>query len=266
MVLDEAQMIKNPQAKVTLAVKRLNSEMRLALSGTPVENRLTDLWSIFDFLIPGFLGSYQNFVDNYESGGASRQELADRVRPLILRRTKEKVAKELPPRTEEIIRCSMQPEQTQLYKKIMVDARHQVKQQKFSIFAALTRLRQTCCDPALLGEEFEAIASAKLECLLEMLEPIVDEGHSVLVFSQFTSMLQRVEDRLDDLKMNSFKLTGATPTKKRPELVSQFNECEDPSVFLLSLKAAGTGLTLTKADYVFSSMTHGGIQQQSSRP
>ena len=251
VVLDEAQMIKNPLAKVTLAVKRLSSEKRLALSGTPVENRLTDLWSIFDFLIPGFLGSYQNFTDNYESGGASRQELADRVRPLILRRTKEKVAKELPPRTEEVIRCSMQPEQKELYKKLMADAKHQVKQQKFSIFAALTRLRQTCCDPALLGEEFEAIASAKLECLLDMLQPIVDEGHSVLVFSQFTSMLQRVEDRLDDMKLNSFKLTGATPTKKRPELVKDFNECEEPSVFLLSLKAAGTGLTLTKADYVF---------------
>ena len=251
VVLDEAQMIKNPQAKVSLAVKRLNSEKRLALSGTPVENRLTDLWSIFDFLIPGFLGSYQTFVDNYESGGASRHELADRVRPLILRRTKEKVAKELPPRTEEIIRCSMQPDQQELYKKLMADAKHQVKQQKFSIFAALTRLRQTCCDPALIGEEFEAIASAKLECLLDMLQPIVDEGHSVLVFSQFTSMLQRVEDRLEEMNLNSFKLTGATPTKKRPELVKEFNECSDPSVFLLSLKAAGTGLTLTKADYVF---------------
>lgn len=251
VVLDEAQMIKNPMAKVTLSVKRLNSEKRLALSGTPVENRLTDLWSIFDFLIPGFLGSYQSFTENYESGGASRHELADRVRPLILRRTKEKVAKELPPRTEEIIRCSMEPEQSELYKKLMADARYQVKQQKFSIFAALTRLRQTCCDPALLGEEFAAASSAKLESLLEMLQPIVDEGHSVLVFSQFTSMLQRIEDRLDEMKVKSFKLTGATPTQKRPELVQSFNECEEPSVFLLSLKAAGTGLTLTKADYVF---------------
>lgn len=251
IVLDEAQMIKNPQAKITQSVKRLNSEKRLALSGTPVENRLSDLWSIFDFLIPGFLGSYQQFTDKYESGGASRQELAERVSPLILRRTKEKVAKELPPRTEEVIRCSMQPEQFELYKKLMADAKNQVKQSKFSIFAALTRLRQTCCDPALLGEEFEAINSAKLDCLLSMLEPIVDEGHSVLVFSQFTSMLQIVEDRLNEMKLKSFKLTGATPTAKRPALVKDFNDSEDPSVFLLSLKAAGTGLTLTKADYVF---------------
>ena len=251
VVLDEAQMIKNPQAKITRSVKRLRSEKRLALSGTPVENRLTDLWSIFDFLIPGFLGSYQQFNDTFESGGASRYELADRVKPLILRRTKEKVAKELPPRTEEIIRCSMEPEQFELYRKIMADAKHQVQEKKFTIFAALTRLRQTCCDPALLGEIFEKINSAKLECLLSMLQPIIDEGHSVLVFSQFTSMLERVEHRLEKQDIKSFKLTGSTPTAKRPELVSQFNDCEDPSVFLLSLKAAGTGLTLTKADYVF---------------
>ncbi|MCM8525722.1 MAG: DEAD/DEAH box helicase [Lentisphaeraceae bacterium] len=251
VVLDEAQMIKNPQAKITHSVKRLKSEKRLALSGTPVENRLSDLWSIFDFLIPGFLGSYQQFSDKYESGGASRQELAERVSPLILRRTKEKVAKELPPRTEEVIRCSMEPEQLELYKKLKADAKNQVKQSKFSIFAALTRLRQTCCDPALLGEEFEAINSAKLDCLTEMLEPIVDEGHSVLVFSQFTSMLEIIERKLNKKKMKSFKLTGATPTSKRPALVKDFNDCEDPSVFLLSLKAAGTGLTLTKADYVF---------------
>ncbi len=251
VILDEAQMIKNPHAIISQSVKNLKSDKRLALSGTPVENRLTDLWSIFDFLTPGFLGRYEDFVTHYETNPASRKELATRVRPLILRRTKEKVAKELPPRMEEIIRCEMTPEQQALYKKIVAEAKREIKIKKFSIFTALLRLRQVCCDPTLLGELFEKFTSSKLDTLIEMLQPVIEEGHSVLVFSQFTSMLEKIDQRLEQLNIKSFTITGATPSNKRPEVIAEFNACPQASVFLLSLKAAGTGLTLTKADYVF---------------
>ena len=251
-VLDEAQFIKNPDAQITRSVKMLNSKFRLALSGTPVENRLSDLWSIFDFLNPGLLGDLETFNNNYEYGDSSRSELAARVRPLILRRTKENVAKELPPRTEEIIKCTMEEKQQALYKGLVASLKKSMKGNHFSIFAALTKLRQLCCDPRLLQNEIaDTAGSAKLNSFLEMIVPIIEEGHSVLVFSQFTSMLDIIEQELSKRKISQFMLTGATPTTKRPAIVKQFNDAEDASVFLLSLKAAGTGLTLTKADYVF---------------
>lgn len=251
-VLDEAQFIKNPEAQITRSVKMLKSTHRLALSGTPVENRLSDLWSIFDFLNPGLLGDLEVFNNNYEYGGASRAELAVRVRPLILRRTKEKVATELPPRTEEVVKCTMEEKQQALYKGLVTSLKKNLKDSHFSIFAALTKLRQLCCDPRLLENEIaDTAGSAKLNCFLDMVEPIIDEGHSVLVFSQFTSMLDIIQGELHKRKIEQFMITGATPTTKRPEVVKQFNDAEDASVFLLSLKAAGTGLTLTKADYVF---------------
>ena len=254
VILDEAQVIKNPAAKITKAVKRLRSDHRLALSGTPVENRLTDLWSIFDFLNPGFLGSLERFTTNYEEGGAPRQELAAKVKPLILRRTKEKVASELPPRTVELVRCSFEDEQSELYLQVLQKSRAAVKQEGFSIFAALTHLRQVSCDPRLLKDrtaDYDASHSVKLKRLMSMVGPIIEEGHSILVFSQFTSMLALIEEELAKAKMKNFKLTGQTPTIKRPALIKEFNDCPEASVFLLSLKAAGTGLTLTKADYVF---------------
>ncbi|NQZ57415.1 MAG: DEAD/DEAH box helicase [Lentisphaeraceae bacterium] len=252
LVLDEAQVIKNPHAKVTQAVKSLNADKRLALSGTPVENRLADLWSIFDYLNPGYLGTLESFNDSYEHNPGNRRELAARVKPLILRRTKGLVAKELPARTEEVIRCTMSDKQYSLYSEQVQRAKQNAAGNNFSIFAALTRLRQVCCDPRLLKDGLtEAVASTKLKCLLDMLGPIIEEGHSVLVFSQFTSMLEIIESEITKLKMKSFKLTGAVPTTARPKLVKAFNDEEDASVFLLSLKAAGTGLTLTKADYVF---------------
>ena len=251
-VLDEAQFIKNPEAQITRSVKMLNSTHRLALSGTPVENRLSDLWSIFDFLNPGLLGDLETFNNNYEYGGASRAELTVRVRPLILRRTKEKVATELPPRTEEVVKCTMEEKQQVLYKGLVASLKKNLKDSHFSIFAALTKLRQLCCDPRLLENEIaDTAGSAKLNCFLDMVEPIIEEGHSVLVFSQFTSMLDIIQGELQKRKIEQFMITGATPTTKRPEVVKQFNEAEGASVFLLSLKAAGTGLTLTKADYVF---------------
>ena len=256
-VLDEAQQIKNPQAKATKAVKQLNSQYRIALSGTPLENKLTDLWSITDFLNPGFLGRQEDFETRYEKLVGNRSDLARKMKPLMLRRTKDKVATELPPKTEELITIDMTDEQEKLYHQVMQTAKAEVKEKGgIQIFAALTKLRQVCCDARLHFKEqardwLERQYSAKLNTFMDMLEPIIEEGHSVLVFSQFTSMLQIIEDRLNQQSYKNFKLTGETPTAKRPQLVDEFNNCEEASTFLLSLKAAGTGLTLTKADYVF---------------
>ena len=256
-VLDEAQHIKNPKAQATQAVKELQSQYRLALSGTPLENKLTDLWSISDFLNPGYLGIQEDFEMRYEKLEGNRSALAKKMKPLMLRRTKDKVATELPAKTEELISIDMTEEQSKLYSKVMLTAKAEVKEKgAFQIFSALTKLRQVCCDARLHFKDkamdwAKAQFSAKLNTFMEMLEPIIEEGHSVLVFSQFTSMLELIENRLNEAKVKNFKLTGETPTVKRPKLVEEFNSEEEASTFLLSLKAAGTGLTLTKADYVF---------------
>mgnify|MGYP000179785981 CR=1 FL=1 len=256
-VLDEAQQIKNPKAKATQAVKQLNSQYRIALSGTPLENKLTDLWSICDFINPGFLGIQDDFENRYEKIQVNRKDLSRKMKPIMLRRTKDKVATELPAKTEELITIDMTDEQTKLYNSVMVKAKSEVKEKgAFQIFSALTKLRQVCCDARLHFKDqaqdwLDKQYSAKLNTFMSMVEPIIEEGHSVLVFSQFTSMLQLIEDRLNQNKIRNFKLTGETATSKRPALVQEFNDCPEASTFLLSLKAAGTGLTLTKADYVF---------------
>ncbi|MDT8389637.1 MAG: DEAD/DEAH box helicase [Lentisphaeria bacterium] len=251
IVLDEAQQIKNPDALVTQAVKQLKTPRPLALTGTPIENRLTDLWSIMDFLNPGFLGRVDEFNLTHESVDA-RRALSRRIAPVVLRRSKELVAPELPPKTEELITVEMPPGQRALYKRELLRARQTADGGAMALFAALTRLRQICCDPRLIDTGFdEAIGTAKLDTLMEMIREILDEGHSVLVFSQFTSMLSLIENRLREVCFPYRKITGATPTDKRPDIVREFNEEPQAEVFLLSLKAAGTGLTLTKADYVF---------------
>lgn len=251
VVLDEAQQIKNPDALVTQAVKRLKTPRPLALTGTPIENRLTDLWSIMDFLNPGFLGRVDDFNLIHESVEA-RRALARRIAPVVLRRSKELVAPELPPKTEELITVEMPPQQRALYKRELLRAREASAGGAMALFAALTRMRQICCDPRLVDADFdETIGTAKLDLLMEMVREILDEGHSVLVFSQFTSMLALIEKRLCDACFPYRKITGSTPTDKRPDIVREFNEEPQAEVFLLSLKAAGTGLTLTKADYVF---------------
>ncbi len=251
VALDEAQYIKNPDAQVTAAVKSLRAPLRLALTGTPLENRLSDLWSIMDFLNPGYLGKRDEFEALHGVGSWHREILPKRIGPLMLRRTKGEVAPELPPRIEEVIVIPMADDQASFYRSELVEARKRVAgKQPLAIFAALTRLRQACCDPRLL-DTADSVSSAKLACLLEMVEEVVGEGHSVLVFSQFTSMLDIIQEELDTLGVRQFMLTGETPAARRPKLVEAFNSCDTAAVFLLSLKAAGTGLTLSKADYVF---------------
>jgi len=249
VILDEAQQIKNPDSQIAQVVKRLRTPRALALTGTPLENRLLDLWSIMDFVNPGFLGERDHFLTRHEGGG-SRTELPRRIAPVILRRTKEAVAPELPPRTEEVLKIELFEEQRRIYDAELLRARSLVLQKgPIEVLAALTRLRQVCCHPQLLIKKPTEAGSAKLDTLLELVAEVVDEGHSALVFSQFTSMLSLIEAAIADVP--TFTITGRTPTAKRAELVRRFNQSRESQVFLLSLRAAGTGITLTKADYVF---------------
>ncbi len=254
VVLDEAQQIKNPDAQITTVVKQLRTPRPLALTGTPLENRMLDLWSILDFLNPGYLEDADSFRMQFADGDPSaRARLRERMAPLMLRRTKEHVASDLPPRTEEVLKVDLSAEQQLIYDRELVRARAVVAERgPIEILAALTRLRQVCCDPKLVEAYRDVTApAAKLELLSEMLEQLIGEGHSALIFSQFTSMLKLVREHLAAAGISPHMLTGSTPGPRRAELVEKFNNSDQPEVFLLSLKAAGTGLTLTKADYVF---------------
>lgn len=262
LILDEAQYIKNPTAQVTLSVKQLQAEHKLALTGTPLENRLLDLWSIVDFVQPQYLGNQAQFAERYEPKGEgadfqqkiARRRLSARIRPIMLRRLKKQVAKDLPDRIEERRDCVLGDEQRKLYLAELRRSREQVfktmaekglARSKIHVLAALTRLRQICCHPQLVGN---ASPSGKTETLLELLEPLLAEGQKVLIFSQFVQMLQLIETecRLREIPLHI--LTGET--KQRQDVVNAFQNDPNASVFLLSLRAAGTGLNLTTASYV----------------
>jgi SNF2 family DNA or RNA helicase len=262
IVLDEAQFIKNPAAQVTQSVKQLQATHRLALTGTPLENRLLDLWSIVDFIQPGYLSSQADFTQNYEPKGdeasgvqkVARRRLSAKLRPLMLRRLKRQVAKDLPERIEERRDCELGEDQRKLYLAELRRSREQVLQavqeqglnkSKIHVLAALTRLRQICCHPQLVGND---TASGKTETLFELLEPLLAEGQKVLVFSQFVQMLKLLETECRARQMPTHILTGET--KNRQDVVNAFQNDPNASVFLLSLRAAGTGLNLTTASYV----------------
>jgi hypothetical protein len=262
MILDEAQFIKNPGAQVTQSVKQLKSEHRLALTGTPLENRLLDLWSIVDFIQPGYLGGQDQFTETYEPRGENaeseqrigRRRLAAKLRPLLIRRLKKHVAKDLPDRIEQRRDCQLGEEQRKLYLAELRRSREQVMKtvaekglgkSKIHVLAALTRLRQICCHPKLVGNDS---VSGKTETLFELLDSLVEQGQKVLVFSQFVQMLQLLESECRGRQIPTHILTGQT--KDRQEVVNAFQNDTAASVFLLSLRAAGTGLNLTNASYV----------------
>ncbi len=263
IILDEAQFIKNPAAQVTQSVKELKGDLRLALTGTPLENRLLDLWSILDFIQPGYLGSQAQFLEKYEPRAeagdpwplkVARRRLAAKIRPLMLRRLKKQVAQDLPDRIEERRDCELGEAQRKLYLAELRRSREQVMQtvaekglarSKIHVLAALTRLRQICCHPALVGNDSD---SGKTETLFELLEPLLQEGQKVLVFSQFVQMLKLLETECGKRQIPIHVLTGET--KQRMEVVSAFQDDPNAAVFLLSLRAAGTGLNLTTASYV----------------
>ena len=250
VILDEAQAIKNPEAQISQAVRALNADCRLALTGTPLENRLSDLWSIMDFINPQIWGTYGDFEQRYDNTGGYAA-LRRQLRMLMLRRKKEAVDLELPPKTVEVVSIELSEMARKRYNAELLKARNQADSGgRMGILAALTKLRMFCCAPELISNT-DGLESAKLDYMMERIAELIDSGHSILVFSQFTSMLEIVERQLDAAKISHFKITGETPVEKRGGIVAEFNECKVPSVFLLSLKAAGTGLTLTKADYAF---------------
>jgi len=263
VILDEAQHIKNPGTANAHSCKSIKAQHKLVLTGTPLENSPEDLWSIFDFLHPGLLGSFAAFRREYMNIAGSealRNDLAARTAPFILRRVKSSVAPELPPREEVRIFCSMEPEQKKLYDELLQQGRDSLaeleradgKPQRgnMQILTTLLRLRQICCHPQLLEEYQDAaeVPSAKFELMQELLLEHIDSGHKVLLFSQFTSLLALVRQYLETADIKYSYLDGTT--RNRQEVVDEFNNSPDIGVFLLSLKAGGTGLNLTSADTV----------------
>jgi len=265
VILDEAQNIKNADSATAQACKTLPSDTRLALTGTPLENRLSELWSLFDFLMPGFLGTAEGFSDRYEqpiqvaNDPTARDRLRRRIQPFIMRRLKTEVASDLPPKTESVAWCEMEPGQAALYREVLEESRRKVhesiekvgfKRSRVSILAALMRLRQVCCDPRLLKLPPNTLlpSSAKLERFGQLVEDLVAEGHRALVFSQFTEMLELLKGEADRRGMGYLYLDGRT--KDRMSKVDDFNRPDGPPLFFISLKAGGTGLNLTAADYV----------------
>jgi SNF2 family DNA or RNA helicase len=258
-ILDEAQCIKNPDSQSAQAARALKADHRLALTGTPIENRLLDLWSIFGFAMPGVLGNRADFLRRYnaQDDPLARRRLAARVRPFLLRRTKGQVAKDLPDRVEEDLLCDMEGEQLKLYRAELKRAQRlllgvqtsaQLNEQRFNVLTSLLRLRQICCHPALVNEQLGEVESAKVNALLDLLEPLMEEGHKVLVFSQFVTMLDRLRETVKQRQWPHFYLAGST--EKRGDLVKDFQSAQGGAVFLISLKAGGFGLNLTAASYV----------------
>jgi len=259
IVLDEAQAIKNPESQAAQAAFRLKGEFKLTLTGTPVENRLEELWSQFHFSNPGLLGGLSNFQERYgkpiEQGDlAVAARLRERIKPFVLRRLKRDVAQELPPRTDVVLRCELSEEERNTYNAICATTLPSVMaqlEQGGNVLAALEvllRLRQMCCHPGLLPNS-QVTTSSKVSLLLETLLEVTAEDHKSLVFSQWTSLLDKVEPELQKNKISYLRIDGSS--QNRGDIVARFQSPDGPSVLLISLKAGGTGLNLTAADNVF---------------
>ncbi|MEM7783700.1 MAG: SNF2-related protein, partial [Planctomycetota bacterium] len=262
-ILDESQAIKNSKAQCAKSSRLLNADYRLAMTGTPIENHLGELWSLFEFLNPGMLGNSTNFArltNQKKSNEAEREEtlaaLAKAIAPFLLRRTKEQVLTDLPPKTEQTLYCDMLPAQKKSYKELKEYYRVKLAKKvetvgigrsKIQVLEALLRLRQVACDPRLLDKSSKA--GAKLELLGQQISEIASEGHKVLVFSQFTSFLSLVKQQFDEIGIEYEYLDGQST--KRAQSVKRFQEDASVSAFLISIKAGGHGLNLTAADYVF---------------
>lgn len=261
-IIDEAQYIKNHNTQAAKAVKMVNAGFKLALTGTPVENRLSELWSIFDYLMPGFLYSYQRFREELElpivqdNSENEIKRLQKMIRPFVLRRLKKDVLKDLPDKLEKNYYAKMEGEQQKLYDahvkrmQLMLDkqSEEEFKSSKIQILSELTRLRQLCCSPELIFDEYTG-GSAKSDLCIDLIKNAVSGGHKILLFSQFTSMLSILEERMKAEKISFYTLTGSVNKEKRARMVEDFNN-DDTSVFCISLKAGGTGLNLTSADIV----------------
>ncbi len=264
IIADEAQYIKNNNTKNARAIKDINAETRYALTGTPIENSLAELWSIFDYIMPGYLYSYKKFKREFEIPivKENNKEVMDRLKmliePFILRRTKNEVLKELPEKTVTILNNEMTKEQSNVYMYYLAQAKNEIideieengfNKSRIKILALLTRLRQICCHPALFLDNYKD-DSGKLSQCIEIIKDGISSGHKILLFSGYTSMLDIIEKELKKDNINYYKLTGQTKLDDRINLVDNFNKNDDVKLFLISLKAGGTGINLTSADMV----------------
>ena len=252
-ILDEAQFIKNVRAKKTNAVKQINAAHMFALTGTPIENSIYDLWSIFDFLMPHYLLDYEEFKDSFQSDDDYYQIVRDKVAPFILRRKKEDVLKDLPEKYEVIITTEMSEEQRKLYDAFRLKAKEELKSSNankaMEVLAIITRLRQICVDPSTFVDNFQG-ESGKIATLKAIIAEKSKEGHRFLVFSQFVTALEIVRNELDKEGIKYFMITGDTSAKERLRICEEFNQNEEYQIVLISLKAGGTGLNLVGADVV----------------
>ena len=253
-ILDEAQFIKNMHAKKTGAVKQINALHTIALTGTPIENNIYDLWSIFDFLMPHYLLDYEDFKDSYEHNEEYYEIVRDKVAPFILRRRKEDVLKDLPEKYEVIITTEMSQEQRKLYDAFRLQAKEQLKSSEsgskiMEVLSIITRLRQICVDPSTFVDNFTG-ESGKITALKDIIRDKMQEGHRFLIFSQFVSALNIVKDEIEKMGIKYYMITGDTSAKERLRICNDFNKDEDYKIVLISLKAGGTGLNLVGADVV----------------
>ncbi|WP_283272980.1 DEAD/DEAH box helicase [Spiroplasma sp. SV19] len=262
--LDEAQHIKNPQSINAKTVGSLNIAIRFVLTGTPIENNLTELWSIFNFILPGFLFHHHYFQKRYEipiireQNEIVKKELLQKIAPFILRRLKKDVMSELPPKIEHKILVEMTDRQKKIYAAFATAARDEInkilkaghyQQNRLKIFATLTKLRQICCDPSILDEKYHN-ESGKLDALRDIFSDLTGSGHKILIFSQFTTVLKRIEILAQELNLKYLYLDGKTRSESRVMMTQKFNEDKTINVFLISLRAGGVGLNLTAADVV----------------
>ena len=256
VILDEAQNIKNAGSVAAGAVKQLQADTRFALTGTPMENGVGELWSIFDFVLPGYLPGYNTFVRRYQDG-ENAEDLLRRIRPFLTRRLKQEVLEELPDKLETTLTARMTPEQEKLYRAALERLRPRVNQileekglsrKRMEVLSAITELREICCHPSLVMADYRG-ESGKEEMLLEILPGLISEGRRILLFSQFTRMLKLLRTRLDENGYATLYLDGETPAGERLELTERFNQGEG-EIFLISLRAGGSGLNLTGADMV----------------
>ncbi len=264
IIADEAQYIKNALTQNATSLKALKGEVKFALTGTPIENSIAELWSIFDFIMPGYLYNYNKFKKKFEEPILKYEDkealnrLKKLISPFILRRVKKDVLTELPEKNITVMKNEMEKEQEKIYLSYFAQTRKEVAKElndnsfeksKFKILMLLTRLRQICCHPSLFIKNYEG-ESGKLKQCLDLIVDAIESGHKILLFSSYTSMFEIIEKELNKLNIEYFKLIGNTPVNKRIEMVDEFNNSESVKVFLISLKAGGTGLNLTSADVV----------------
>ena len=264
IIADEAQYLKNSNTQNAKSIKKIKAETRYALTGTPIENSLAELWSIFDFIMPGYLFTYRKFKNTYETpivkgeDEKAMKKLKMLIEPFVLRRNKKEVLQELPDKTVTVLSNEMFEEQQNLYINYLARVKQEIAEKvklngyessKMQILAALTRLRQICCHPSLFIDNYDG-GSSKLEQCMEIIKEATKSGHKILLFSGYTSMFEIIEKELNKEQIKYFKLTGSTKVDERIKMVDEFNENSEIQLFLISLKAGGTGLNLTGADMV----------------